>query len=350
LKFQGAALFSLFSGLAVCGGCHGKPGVERRSAADSSTRHALGRELVAAPGIVEPWGGELRLAGLEPGVLSELHVREGQRIEQGALLARLEDSQQRHAVALAAAELRQADAELGGARASPEDVRVAEAELTTAELRANQQRREAERAESLGVNGVIPAADLERQLSSLTVAEATAEAARARLLVTRRGARSSERRLAEARLEAAEVRLASARAALTRREIRSPISGVVVWSRYQAGEFYAQGEPLMILGDVERLQVRIEVDDVDADALSPGAPCQLRDDGGGSLGDGTLLRLAVEYASRGLRSERPSERTDARVREGFVEINQPTTLAPGRRVWAYCHKPQPPVGPRPPAG
>jgi HlyD family secretion protein len=143
--------------------------------------------------------------------------------------------------------------------------------------------------------------------------------------------------MAKARFEAAEARLDSARAALERRQVRAPVDGTILWSRFHAGEFYSQTQgPLLVLGDVEHLQVRLEVDDVDAASLVPGAKCEFRGDDGEPLGSGTLLRVAVEYGSRSLPSERPTDRTDARVREAFVAASPSTVLSPGRRVWGYC--------------
>jgi multidrug resistance efflux pump len=316
-------------------GCHGPPAVDRKRAPDDPL-HPVGAGVVAAQGIVEPYGGEVRLASVEAGVVAEIFVEEGATVEAGELLARLEDSSQRAAVDVARAEVRQAAAELEGTAATPEEVRVAEADLATATARIEQQRRESERADRLGKAGAIAPAELERIVATLDVDEANVAAARARLSLTKRGARPAERTTARARLEAAEARLASARAALARREVRAAQAGMVLWSRYHVGEFCSPEGPLFVLGDVDRLQVRIEVDDYDAPDLDVGTSCELRADDGVILGDGQLARLSPELGRRALRTERPTDRTDARVREAFVEIEPSEGLAPGRRVWSYC--------------
>jgi hypothetical protein len=94
----------------------------------------------------------------------------------------------------------------------------------------------------------------------------------------------------------------------------------------------------MVLGNVEKLQVRAEVDDTDAETLRQGATCKLRGDAGNDLGDGTVRRLAAESASRRLPSERPTDRSDARVRETVIEVTAGPALLPGLRVWAYCRR------------
>ena len=327
----------LLLSFAVLAGCHQRPKVERSAAA--SQKHPDSGALIAAPGIVEPWGGETKLAALDSGVIAELAVSEGQRVRRGDLLARLDDARQRHAAELAEAELRQAAAEADGTAPSAEEVRVARAELERAQRELEQRRRDAARATQLGSVGVLPTADVERAASTLRSDEAGVEAALARLSVVRRGARPSERRLALARHEAAVARLASARTELARREVRAPVEGVVLWSRYHAGEFYAPSVgPLMVMGNLERLQVRAEVEDTDATSLRPGAACTLHSDGGEALGEGVVTRIAVESASRVLPSERPTDRSDGRVREAFIEVNPGTALVPGLRVWAYCRR------------
>lgn len=332
-----AAWLLFLIAFALLAGCHERPKVERSAAA--SQKHPDSGALVAAPGIVEPWGGETRLAALDSGVIAELAVAEGQRVQQGELLARLDDARQRHAAELAEAELREATAEADGTAPSAGEVRVARAELERAQHELAQRRRDAERASQLGNVGVLPTADVERAASTLRSDEAGVEAALARLSVVRRGARPSERRLALARHEAAVARLASARTELARREVRAPVEGVVLWSRYHAGEFYAPSAgPLLVMGNLQRLQVRAEVDDTDATSLLPGAACKLHSDGGEALGEGIVTRMAVESASRELPSERPTLRSDARVRETFIEVKAGTALVPGLRVWAYCRR------------
>jgi multidrug resistance efflux pump len=328
---------AIAASVAILSACHTRPTIEKPSAAAANSRHPLSRAAVTAPGVVEPWSGEVRLSSMEPGVLLAISVVEGQQVRKGDLLARLEDSQQRHAVAIAEAELRQAAAVVEGLTSTREELLIAGAELQSAAARAEQQRRESRRAESLSASGTLPTAEIERSMFSARDAEAVLEAAEARLVAAKRGARPSDRQIARARLEAAEARRSDALAAVARREVRATLDGVVIWSRYHPGEFYAQDQgPLFVLGDLQHLQIKLEVDDADAAALVAGAACQLRSDNGESLGEGSVVRIALEYGSRSLASERPTSRTDARVREVFVEALPATSLVPGQRVWGTC--------------
>lgn len=320
-------------------GCHGRPTVEKKQPTAGDPRHLVDARVITAPGMVEPWYGEVKLASVEPGHLSEVLVVEGQLVKQDDLLARLESSQQHHAVVIAESELRLAVAALAGASSTREELQTAAAELQAATARAEQRRRESQRAASLGASGVLAEEEVERTTAASMVDDAARAVSEARLLAVKRGARPSERQQLRVRWESAQARLGAAEAALARREVRATIDGTVLWSRYHAGEHYAQSEgPLFVLGNMQRPQARLEVDDLDGELVQVGAKVELRADGGEPLGRGSVVRIASAIGSRSLSTERPTGRTDARVREVFVEIETPTGLTAGQRVWGQIDR------------
>jgi len=160
----------------ILAGCHGRPTVEKPQPPGGAVRHVVDATVVTAPGTVEPWYGEVKLACMEPGQLSEVLVAEGQQVRKGDLLARLEGSQQRHAVLIAESELRQAAAGLTGTSSTKEALRAAAAELQAAVARAEQQRRESQRAASLGASGVLAEEAVERMASASRVEHAARDA------------------------------------------------------------------------------------------------------------------------------------------------------------------------------
>ncbi|HEY6105396.1 MAG TPA: HlyD family efflux transporter periplasmic adaptor subunit, partial [Anaeromyxobacteraceae bacterium] len=145
---------------------------------------------------------------------------------------------------------------------------------------------------------------------------------------------------ARARAAAARARLGVAEAALARRQVVAPAAGTVLTSRFHPGEFYNVGAgPLMVLGDTSRLQVRLEVDEIDAPAVSGGAACALYSDAGARLAEGTVFRIAPRMGRKGLPIESPTARQDVRVREAFVEVPASSGLIPGQRVWGHVSRP-----------
>ena len=96
---------------------HGKPQVERKTTSSGATAKVAAPLLdqpnrIVAPGIVEPWGGEIGLSPRESGWIADVLVTEGQHVEAGQLLVILDDETQRVAVELAEADLGEADAGL----------------------------------------------------------------------------------------------------------------------------------------------------------------------------------------------------------------------------------------------
>ncbi len=120
----------------------------------------------------------------------------------------------------------------------------------------------------------------------------------------------------------------------------APGAGTILVSRSHPGEFYSAGAgPLVVLGDTTRLQVRLEVDEIDSSAVNGGAPCGLYSDGGLRLGEGAVFRIAPRMGRKGLPIESPTARQDVRVREVFVEVPASAGLIPGQRVWGHVSRP-----------
>ncbi len=317
----------------------GPSAADRAPAPASAARPGQpGLEAVVAPGIVEPRGGQIALAARESGWIAVLAVGEGARVEAGQLLATLDDSAQRRAVELAAAELAVAAAELSRleAGATPDERRQAQADADGAAARSQLARSGADRAERLHRQGIISDAEAEREAAEARAQGALAERAEARLHEVQGGARAEDRSAARSRVAAARARLGLAEAGLERRRVFAPAAGTILLSRFHVGELYDAGAgPLFLLGDLDRLQVRLEVDEVDALDVGPGRPCSLRSDGGVQLAEGTVERLAPKMGRRALASESPTSRADVRVREVFVEVTGAGPLVPGQRVWGH---------------
>ncbi|HEY6101246.1 MAG TPA: HlyD family efflux transporter periplasmic adaptor subunit, partial [Anaeromyxobacter sp.] len=330
------------------------PKVERRSgpaAAAAAHAHAAASspapseepepDTVVSPGIIEPWGGETALSAQEPGWIAEIAVKEGETVQAGQLLATLEDAAQRRSVDLASADLAEAAAALDRIEhgATAEEARQARADRAAAAARSALASSAAARSARLHERGAIPDSEADRATAESQALAAEAERAEARLQELLRGGRAEDRSAARARVDGAKARLELARANLSRRRILAPRAGTVLLSRFHAGEFYnVGGAPLLVLGDMSRLQVRLEVDEIDALAFEPGAPCALYSDAGVRLTQGAIVRLAPKMGRRALSIESPTARSDVRVREAFVEIPATSKLIPGQRVWGHASR------------
>lgn len=176
------------------------------------------------------------------GRLVELQVREGERVDAGQPLARIDPIP-------AESEVRAAEAALAALEA---EVAAGGAELTEAE-------RNLERLRALGGDGLAARAEIDQ-------AVATADAARARR-------EASSKRVAEAR-----ARLTRARDGLAKTEITAPMAGVVTRLVAREGEMVVvgvQNQPgtiLMTLSDLSSIDAEAKIAEADVLRLAVGQP------------------------------------------------------------------------------
>jgi multidrug resistance efflux pump len=322
--------------LSVSTGCHHRGPVK---AARHASRPPVAGPLstaVVAPGVVEPWGEEVRVAAKEAGWIAEIRVHEGQHVELGEPLARLDDAEQAAALALTTADVAEMEALLRRAErgATAEELSQARADRDGAAARAERARSDAARFSRLMEEGLVARAEGERAVKDAEAEAAAAASLQARYAAVVRGTRPEDLAAAARRLEAAQARLEAARAALLRRVVAAPMGGTVLWSRYRVGEFYATGsQALFVLGDVTRLQVRVDLDEIDAQRVALDAPATIRLEGSPEHTQGRVVSLSPKMGRKNLLVETPTARNDVRIREVLVETAADRRLLPGSRVW-----------------
>jgi HlyD family secretion protein len=89
--------------------------------------------------------------------------------------------------------------------------------------------------------------------------------------------RRHAKELAEARVKEAEAQLEQARTTKERLSIKAPIDAAILEINIRPGEYAAAGvlsEPLMRLGDVSTLHVRVEIDEENAARVRADAPAK----------------------------------------------------------------------------
>src|SRR5690606_3344128 len=143
------------------------------------------------------------------GRVQAILVDEGDLLESGDVVARLDETLATLEARARRAEMDVARAELDllGAGALPEDIRAARAELSAARSRAALARRTLARLEPLARQGAATDAELDAARAELEQAEARQVEGRQRLARLTRGAREQEIAAAEARLTAAQARV-----------------------------------------------------------------------------------------------------------------------------------------------
>lgn len=194
------------------------------------------RSAVAGTGILEALSENVAIGVPAPGLVTRIDVAVNQSVTAGAPLFQLDDRELR--------------AELPALTAKAD---VAAAQIAVEEAQLTKMQAQFTRLNALKESRAISLEDLDDRRNDVRVAEARLAAARA------------------AAVEAAAAR-SRAEALIDRLTVRAPRDGTVLQVNIRAGEFAGTSPkaPAMILGDTDRLQVRVDVDEQSASRIRPG--------------------------------------------------------------------------------
>jgi multidrug resistance efflux pump len=346
----GGAGVLLVIALAAVNGAATVPRASDREIA-ARTEGGRGRDLMSSRpsgsfasglGIIEPLEPESRISATAAGRIAEILVREGERVEAGAILVRLESHTEEADVAAAEAQVRVAEAELARARRGlrPEERDAVDAELASAEARAALSTGIAERLERAARAGAATPDEIDRARRQAEADAHAAATAAARARAGRRG-RREDVLVAEARVTAARAELDRAQAALADKRIVAPIAGEILEIRNRTGEYVMPSttEPVIVMGDTRRIRARLDVDEADIGALALGARALVRADAyPGRDFSGRVVEIARRMGRKNARSDEPTERIDTKILEVVVELDDPSGLVIGLRVTGYVER------------
>jgi HlyD family secretion protein len=274
---------------------------------------------------------------------------EGDRIESGAIVARLDTADIEIALRRAAAERDQAQAQLrllqAGARA--EDIRQAEAqvasanaEVTAAQSELDSAASDVTRFEALLASNAGSRKQRDDAVTRRDVAEARVRAARERVRAAtetlgrlRAGARVEEIAAARARVSAAEAQIAALEKNRADATLASPVSGVVTAKLVDAGETIAPGTPILVVTDLDEAWANVYVGEPVVPTLKLGQKVPLVTDAGQRLeGTITFISPRAEFTPRNVQTA--EERTKLVYRIKVSADNREGILKPGMPVEA----------------
>lgn len=294
------------------------------------------REVVS-PGVVEPVSEQVALGFELPGHIAEVRVEEGERVSEGQVLARLDDRMAKARVARAEAALAAArarrDAILHGARS--EEIKAAQAEAEAAKAAAWEREQSRGRVERLYQASSVSRSELDTAKGAADATRATADAAAARLELLRQGSRAEVRQEAIAAVAAAEADLEESRTLRSQTELRAPRAGVILRRLAEPGEQVGINPPRVILtlADLDRLHLRVEVDENEVGRIKLGQRGYATADAFGTERyPGRVVRLMNELGRKTLRADDPRGRTDTRVLEAMFVPDDPAGLPLGLRM------------------
>jgi multidrug resistance efflux pump len=297
---------------------------------------------IAAAGTVEAVTRNLTISAPVGGLVVEVLAGVNDRVETGAALFRLDDRELKAGLPRQEADLAQASAELERLRASPrpEDlpplraaVEVAQSRFADAEDWYNnlRQAREDEAATDK---------ELRRAWFALETARGQLQVARAELARAEAGPWEKDIVVADARVAAARAAVGSTRSLIERLTVRAPVGGVVLKRNVEPGRFATTdpNDPAMVLGAIDELHVRAQVDEEDLPRLREGAGGTARVRGAAEKRL-PLAMVRIEPLALPKRSLTGdiSERVDTRIVEVVFRVSstEGMRLYPGQVVDVY---------------
>lgn len=295
----------------------------------------------AAPGRVEPNGGEIRMGSVIPGRIVEVTVKPNDRVSTGDLLVRLSDDEALARLHAARAEAAVRKRERDTAEANPADLvktrRQAQDATMEAEAALSLARAEMDTAFIANRRDATAASQeqLERQRTAVRDAEAKLETART---VQRRAEAAAGIPLptrVEAALTAARADVSLAETALDRTRIRAPRDATVLNISARVGETASPSpeQVLLLLGDVSALKVRAEVEERDAAKVRVGQLVVVRSDAHQDREfTGKVASLAPSLGPGKLGQRGPRRPSDVDVLDVVVDMDGQPPLLPGMRV------------------
>ena len=211
-----------------------------------------------ATGRLAPWT-RTTVSAEAGGLVRERLVEEGDRVEEGDLLVRLDDRDAQIELAEAEAELTEARVEYA-VNTQEDNPPVSETPDTTAVVEAREELREAEEAFDRG----------EMTQRELEQARRAYESARVRAGLDREAVQA-----ATAGLTQAEQRVERARLELDRSRVEAPFAGRVANLEVETGQNVGAGEEVLTLLDDRPMKVTIDVLEEDLVRIQEGASVQI---------------------------------------------------------------------------
>lgn len=262
-----------------------------------TVRHFAAILLISALGAcgAEPAGtvtgyaeGEyVYVAAPEGGWVSEVLVTRGAQVRVGDPLFALDAEAQIAQRDQAAAQMRQAEAQLANLETGrrPDEIAALEAALTQARSNRTLADAEFKRTTELKQRGFVSQAAVDTRRAQRDAALMQVKQSEANLALARKGGRVNEIGAARAAVEGAKASLARTEYALSQRRIRAKVAGRVEDTLRRAGEYVPPGGAIVQILPPQNVKLRFFV------------PEQLR----AKLAVGSVVGVACDGCAKGLR-------------------------------------------------
>ena len=283
-------------------------------------------DLITSLGRISPDGHVIRISARsisgQPSLVSELLVKEGDRVKRGEVLAVLNSRDQLEAGWRAAeARMRIAQSRLAQVKAGvkPAELSGQRAEIARYESELSHAESEFRRYQSLQQAAIISTADYEAKKLEFDAKTQQVRQAKERLNSLEE-IRDVDLALAEAEVESAIASARVARIEYEQSQIRAPFDGQVVEIHTRAGE---EVKPAGILeyAKVDPMYVVAEVSESDIARVRVGQRASVTGDALSEPLGGVVERIGTKVAKNDVLNVDPAAMSDARVVETWIRLD-----------------------------
>jgi HlyD family secretion protein len=228
--------------------------------------------IVSASGEIKP-KTYVNIGANAFGKIVKLHVREGDRVKRGQVLAQLENVQSAADVAAQRAGLQVARTDTEAAQAA---YKTAIADLNRAKADAEQKKLDFQRAENLFQAALISKAEFDARKAAYEAADAGLAQAEAHLAQAKAQQDSASQRVGQA-----QATLTRASDQLTKTVYIAPFDGTITNLPVREGETVVMGiqnspgSMLMTIADLSVITAEVKVDETDIVNISNGQPAEV---------------------------------------------------------------------------
>lgn len=289
------------------------------------------KTFITGVGIVEASSGNILISTPVSRLVDSVLVKEGQKVKKGDKLLCLENRDLQASLNLQEIAYEKALAEYQKLQEFPrsEDVNVASAQLQRSQIELDQAQYQYEMTLRLPDPRAISEEEKKRRAFNFEQAKANWGQSKADFDKTEQGAWKPDLEIAYHAIQEAKARIQQVKTEMERTCILSPIDGTVLQVNIHPGEFAAFESqlPLMIIGNVDQLNLRVSINQLDIPHFNPNAPAEafLQDDKHVSIPLKFIRNepylTAKRYLSNGI-----VERMDTKVFEIIYQIQQETDV------------------------
>ena len=231
---------------------------------------------ISGTGLVEARAENIALGTAVAGVVLEVCVTNeqlGQRVSAGTPLFRVDDRHLRTQLRTQQANLQLAEAQLERLEEMPrpEDIPPSEAKVKVAEANRTRLKDQLDRGEQLFGKKIMADEEFTSRRFTFQAADQQWQQAIAEDALLKAGTWQQDKNVSRASVEAARASVANLETEIERCLVRAPVDAQILKIDVRPGEFVnaSAAKALILLGDLDRLRVRAELDERDISRFKP---------------------------------------------------------------------------------